>query len=124
MPVSGVLRGGQPCRRRVDRPAHLVCSLALIGVLVLALVLARRTRRLRAAEDAVVLLARSWSEDGSSRGRLCAAAQQVADAKLAFLAEPTRRNDGLVVTATAEASDMAGASFPLDPSARCWPAAA
>ncbi len=100
-----------------------LCALATVAAVVLALVLARRTRRLRAAEDAVVLLARSWSEDGSSRGRLCAATQQVADAKLAFLAEPTRRNDGLVITATAEASDLAGASFPLDPErsllARC-----
>ena len=108
----------------------LVAALILLVVLALAVgaalavVLARRTRRLRAAEDAVVLLARSWSEDGSSRGRLCAAAQQVADAKLAFLAEPTRRGDELTITATAEASDIAGLSLPIDPEgsviARCF----
>ena len=102
----------------------LLVVLALAAGAVLALVLVRRTRRLRAAEDAVVLLARSWSEDGSSRGRLCAAAQQVADAKLAFLAEPTRRGDELTITATAEASDIAGLSLPIDPEgsviARCF----
>ena len=94
----------------------IALALIAIGVAVaLAVVLVRRTRRLRAAEDAVVLLARSWSEDGGSRGRLCAATQQVADAKFAFLAEPTRRHDGLVITATAQASDLAGVTVPLDP---------
>ena len=91
----------------------LLVVLALVVCAALAVVLARRTRRLRAAEDAVVLLARSWSEDGSSRGRLCAAAKQVADAKLAFLAEPTRRGDELAVTATAEASGLAGLTVPI-----------
>ena len=38
-------------------------------------------RRLRAAEGAVVELARSWSEDGTSRGRVCAAARLVAGAR-------------------------------------------
>ena len=99
-------------------PDVLLIALALVAVgaaAVLAVLLVRGTRRLRAAEDAVVLLARSWSEDGGSRGRLCAAAQQVADAKLAFLAEPSRRDDGLVITATAEASDLAGVTVPMDP---------
>jgi diguanylate cyclase (GGDEF)-like protein len=95
----------------------LIVLLVLLVVAVLALVglVAMRTRRLRAAEDAVVLLARSWSEDGSSRGRVCAAAKQIADAKVAFLAEPTRRDDALVITATAEGGDLVGAQFPLDP---------
>jgi len=102
----------------------IFCVLLVAATGLLAAVLARRTRRLRAAEDAVVLLARSWSEDGSSRGRLCAAAQQVAEAKLAFLAEPTRRNDALVITATAQSGDLAGTSYPIDPErsllARCY----
>ena len=42
-----------------------------------------------------ITLARSWSEDGTSRGRVCAAAQLVAGAQAAFLAEPTRRGDAL-----------------------------
>jgi diguanylate cyclase (GGDEF)-like protein len=102
----------------------VLLALATGGAVVAAALLARRTRRLHAAEDAVVLLARSWSEDGSSRGRLCAAAQQVAGAELAFLAEPTRRDDGLVITATAQASELAGARVPLDAErsllARCF----
>jgi diguanylate cyclase (GGDEF)-like protein len=102
----------------------VLAGAGLAAAAVAASLLRMRTRRLRAAEDAVVLLARSWSEDGSSRGRVCAAAQQLAGAKLAFIAEPTRRNDALVVTATAQGGDLVGSQFPIDPEdselARCF----
>ena len=94
----------------------------LILLFVLAVVVAvgavgetlRRGRRLRALEDAVASLSRSWSEDGSSRGRVCAAAQQVAGAELALLAEPSRRGDALVITATADATAIGGTHIPID----------
>ncbi len=73
-----------------------------------------RGRRLGEARDAVVTLARAWAEDGSSRGRLCAAAAHAAGARLALLAEATPRVDGLRITATAEAADVAGRTLPLD----------
>ena len=102
----------------------ILLVLVAIAAAVLAVGVVVRTRRLRAAEDAIVLLARSWTEDGSSRGRVCAAAQQVASARLAFMAEPTRRNDALVITATAQASDLVGTRAPVDPEdsevARCF----
>jgi diguanylate cyclase (GGDEF)-like protein len=81
-----------------------------LGVIAL-----RRGRGRQAAEDAVVALARSWSEDGSSRGRLCAAAQLVAGGQAAFLAEVTRRGDAIQVTATAGVSELVGVESPLDP---------
>ena len=90
----------------------LAVSVALVALL--AAVALRRARRLRDLEDAVSALARSWSEDGSSRGRVCAAAQQVTSAELAFLAEPTRRGDALVITATADATSIGGTHIPLD----------
>jgi diguanylate cyclase (GGDEF)-like protein len=91
----------------------------LIALLVLvaaaAVVVAEtRGRRLAEARDAVVTLARAWSEDGSSRGRVCAAAAHAAGARLALLAEPMPRERALRVTATAEASSVAGEKLPLD----------
>ena len=104
--------------------ALLILLVLAVASSALAVLLVARTRRLRAAEDAVVLLARSWSEDGSSRGRVCAAAQQVAGAGAVFLAEPTRRDDALVITAAAQAGDLVGSRFPVDPEdselARCF----
>ncbi|HEV2784892.1 MAG TPA: sensor domain-containing diguanylate cyclase, partial [Solirubrobacteraceae bacterium] len=64
----------------------------------------------------VVTLARAWAEDGSSRGRLCAAAAHAAGARLALLAEPTPRGDALTITATADAPDLTGTTLPLDES--------
>lgn len=86
--------------------AALVAALVAAGVL--ATVASRRSQRLHAAEDAVVALARSWSEDGSSRGRLCAAAQLVAGGSGAFLAEQTRRGDALRITAAAGIPELVG----------------
>jgi diguanylate cyclase (GGDEF)-like protein len=73
--------------------------LTLAGAAALALLAVRRGRRLHSAERAVVELARSWSEDGTSRGRVCAAARLVAGARHAFVAELGRRGDVLRVTA-------------------------
>jgi diguanylate cyclase (GGDEF)-like protein len=86
---------------------------ALLGAGALAVLAARRGRRLRAAEEAVVTLARSWSEDGSSRGRLCAAARLVAGAELAFVAEPAA-GGRLRVTAAAGHDVAVGAEARLD----------
>ena len=87
--------------------------LALAAIVALAIVAVRRGRRQRAAEEAVVALARSWSEDGSSRGRLCAAARHVAGAEVVFLAEQTRRGDAVRVTAAAGAPELVGVEAPL-----------
>lgn len=85
----------------------------LVLVAVAAVVVAEtRGRRLAEARDAVVTLARAWSEDGSSRGRVCAAAAHAAGARLALLAEPMPRGQGLRVTATAEAPGIAGEKVP------------
>ena len=87
----------------------------LVAVAVAATVVAiLRGRRLAETRDAVVTLARAWAEDGSSRGRLCAAAAHAAGARLALLAEPTPRGDALTITATAEAPEVAGTTLPLD----------
>jgi diguanylate cyclase (GGDEF)-like protein len=95
--------------------------LALVVIVLLSLVAAaavvvaiRRDRRLAGARDAVVILTRAWSEDGSSRGRVCTAAAYAAGARLALLAEPTKRGDELVVTAASEAADVVGEVLPLD----------
>jgi diguanylate cyclase (GGDEF)-like protein len=95
--------------------ALVLLGLALAAVAVLAVLLARRGRRLRAAERAVIDLARSWSEDGTSRGRVCAAARLVADGHGALIAEPTRRGDALRVTAIDGAAHLLGTEAPLDP---------
>jgi diguanylate cyclase (GGDEF)-like protein len=84
---------------------------ALVAAVAVAIV---RGRRLVEARDAVVTLARAWAEDGSSRGRLCGAAVHAAGARLAMLAEPTKRGDELTITATAEAPDIVGMRLPLD----------
>ncbi|HEV3000800.1 MAG TPA: sensor domain-containing diguanylate cyclase [Solirubrobacteraceae bacterium] len=87
--------------------ATFLVLLALVAVAAIA-VATLRGRRLDEARDAVVTLARAWAEDGSSRGRLCAAAAHAAGARLALLAEATPRGDALRITATAEAPDVAG----------------
>jgi diguanylate cyclase (GGDEF)-like protein len=95
----------------------LPLSLALVVlaalVVALAVVAARRGRRLSALNTAVVALARSWSEDGTSRGLLCMAAGEVAGAQFAYLAEQSRRGDELLISATANHPDLAGESIPL-----------
>ena len=98
----------------------MTAAAAIVLVLLVALaaglagVAWRRGRRLDALEDAVLALARSWSEDGTSRGLLCTAARQVAGANVAYLAEPTRRGDELVISAAANRLDLVGRSAPLD----------
>ena len=96
--------------------ALLIALVLLLAVAVAFLVrlLSRRARRLREVEGAVIALARSWSEDGSSRGRICAAAQQATRAEFAMLTEPTRRGDALVVTATADATMLGGTELAMD----------
>ncbi|HEX2087856.1 MAG TPA: sensor domain-containing diguanylate cyclase [Solirubrobacteraceae bacterium] len=95
----------------------MLTAVVILLVLVAAAAAAAavvRGRRLQEARDAVVTLARAWSEDGSSRGRVCAAAAHAAGARLALLAEPTPRGDAMTITATAEAPDVAGTTLPLD----------
>jgi diguanylate cyclase (GGDEF)-like protein len=94
--------------------ALLISLLALVAVAATVVAMVRG-RRLAETRDAVVTLARAWAEDGSSRGRLCAAAAHAAGARLALLAEPTPRGDALTITATAEAPEVAGTTLPLDP---------
>jgi diguanylate cyclase (GGDEF)-like protein len=93
--------------------ALIIVLLALAAAAAAAVAIVRG-RRLGETRDAVVTLARAWAEDGSSRGRLCAAAAHAAGARLALLAEPTPRGDALTVTATAEAPGVAGMTLPLD----------
>ena len=93
----------------------ILLAAAVIAASALGLLATRRGRRMRAAEDAVVTLARSWSEDGSSRGRVCVAAQLVAGAEAAFLAEPSPRGDVIRITAAAGAPDLVGIEAELDP---------
>ena len=93
----------------------------LVGVLIVLVALAaaatalavRRGRRLAEARDAVLTLAQAWAEDGSSRGRLTAAAAHAAGARLALLAEPALRSDDLVITAASGAPYLVGATLPL-----------
>ena len=96
-------------------PALLILLALLAVAATIAAVL--RGRRLVEARDAVVTLARAWAEDGSSRGRLCGAAAHASGARMAMLAEPTKRGDELMITATAEApQDVIGMRLPLDES--------
>jgi diguanylate cyclase (GGDEF)-like protein len=95
----------------------VLLAAALLAATAFALVAERRGRRLLAAQDAVVSLARSWSEDGSSRGRLCAAAQLVSGAEAVFLAEPTRRGDTIRITAAVGLPDLVGTEAKVDPDA-------
>ena len=88
--------------------------LALLALGALAFLAVRRGRRLAALEDAVHALARSWSEAGTSRGLLCTAARHVAGAHSAYLAEPTRRGDELVISAVAGAPALEGRRIALD----------
>ncbi len=95
----------------VSAIALTLLACAAIAFAAAALV---RGRRLGEARDAMITLARAWSEDGSSRGRVCAAAAHAAGGRFAFLAEPTPRGDALRVTATAEAPGVIGETVPLD----------
>ncbi len=103
----------------LDSGAPVTLALALLLVVavavaaVLAVVAARRAARVRAADRAVVALARAMTEEGSSREHLVEAARQIADAQGAFLAEPDRRGDHLVVTASA-GIDLDDLRLPLD----------
>ena len=89
--------------------------LALAGAGVLAVIAVRRGHRMRAAERAIVELTRSWSEDGTSRGRVCAAARLVAGARHAFIAELSRRGDVLRITAVDGDPRLVGYEALLDP---------
>ena len=95
-------------------PIAILLVLLALAAAALAVVAFRRGRRLDALEDAVVALARSWSEDGTSRGLLCTAARHVAGAEVAYLAEPTRRGDELVISAVANNRALQGTRLPLD----------
>jgi diguanylate cyclase (GGDEF)-like protein len=96
--------------------AALIVLASLLGLaaVVFGTLAISRGRRQHQLQDAVAALARSWSEDGSSRGRVCAAAQQGTGADLAFLAEPTRRGDALQITATSDASVLSGLHLEID----------
>ena len=96
-------------------PLAILLALLAIAAAAFAVIALQRGRRLQATERAIVELTGSWSEDGSSRGRMCAAARQVTGADFAFLAEPTRRGDALGVTATAAAVTAGGALIAIDP---------
>jgi diguanylate cyclase (GGDEF)-like protein len=87
---------------------------AVATSVALAVLAARRGGRMRAAEQAVVELARSWSEDGTSRGRVCSAARSVGGARHAFIAEVSRRGDRLRVTAVDGDPSLLGYEAPLD----------
>jgi diguanylate cyclase (GGDEF)-like protein len=96
-------------------PLLLIALLAAcVAAALLGFEMLRRGRRLHAAEQAVHALAQAWSEDGSSRGRVCSAAQRIAGAHLAVLAEPTRRGDAMLITATSDVPQLGGATLPLD----------
>jgi diguanylate cyclase (GGDEF)-like protein len=93
----------------------VVLALLVLAAAAAAAVAVARGRRLTEARAAVATLSRAWSEDGSSRGRVCAAAAHAAGARLALLAEPTPRGEALRITATAEAPGVAGTTLPLGP---------
>jgi diguanylate cyclase (GGDEF)-like protein len=93
----------------------VLLALAVLVAAALGALAVRRGRRLRAAERAVVELARSWSEDGTSRGRVCASARLVADARHAFIAELSRRGDVLRITAVDGNPELLGYEAVLDP---------
>ena len=89
--------------------AALLALAALAAAAVAVAIL--RGRRLREARDAVVTLARSWAEDGSSRGRVTAAAAHASGARIALLAEPAPRSQDLTVTAAAGAPYLVGSTI-------------
>jgi diguanylate cyclase (GGDEF)-like protein len=93
----------------------VLLALAALAAAALGALAVRRGRRLRTAERAVVELARSWSEDGTSRGRVCASARLVAGARHAFIAELSRRGDVLRVTAIDGDPALLGYETVLDP---------
>jgi diguanylate cyclase (GGDEF)-like protein len=95
----------------------ILLAATLVAATAFAVLAIRRGKRMRAAEDAVVALARSWSEDGSSRGRLCAAAQLISGASAVFLAEPSRRGDTIRITAAVGVPELVGAEAKVDPDA-------
>ena len=92
----------------------ILLAAAVLAAIALAVIAWRHGRRTRAAENAIVTIARSWSEDGSSRGRVCEAALRVAGAEAAFLAEPAR-GDAIRITAAAGANGLLGFEVPMDP---------
>ncbi len=110
-------RGSPRTRASLGAAVTLVLALLLAAAVALAAVLAvvatRRAARLEAADRAVVALARGMTEEGGSRRQLVEAARQIADAQGAFLAEPDRRGDHLVVTASA-GIDLDDLRLPLD----------
>ena len=91
----------------------LLLVLAVAAAGALWVVAERRAGRIRAADRAVVALARAMSEEGSSRQHLVDAAREIADAEVAYLAQPDRRDPVLVVTASAGA-ELVDLPFPLD----------
>ena len=93
----------------------VLLALAVTAAAGLGTLAVRRGRRLRAAERAVVEIARSWSEDGTSRGRVCAGARLVAGARHAFVAELSRRGDVLRITAIDGNPQLLGYEAVLDP---------
>ena len=93
----------------------ILLAVTVAAGLAFAWLAVRRGRRSHAAEAAVLTVVRSWSEDGSSRGRVCAAAQLVARAEIAFLAEPSRRDDVIAITAASGATELLDLETPLDP---------
>jgi diguanylate cyclase (GGDEF)-like protein len=99
----------------VSTPALIVVLLASALVTAAAVVAAvRARRRVDAAEAALVALARTLSEDGGSRERLCTAARMIAHAEVALLTEPHPREEALVVT-YASGAEVAGLRIPLEP---------
>jgi diguanylate cyclase (GGDEF)-like protein len=116
MPV----RFARPPRPGIAHPdvTVIVLTTLLAATAVLAAALAvvahRRGARMRMSEGAVMALARSWSEDGSSRGRLCASVKLVAGAEGVFLAEVARRGDALHITAAAGVPELIGVEAELD----------
>ncbi len=91
----------------------LLLVLATVTACAFALLAARRARRIRAADAAVVALTRAVSDEGGSRAHLVDAVRQVAGAEVALLAEPNRRGTELVVTAAA-GRELADLRFAMD----------
>ena len=103
---------------RVDLTNRMLATAIIVllaaTAIAFAVVAARRGRRLDEASGAVLALARSWSEDGGSRSRVCEAAAHAAGSRVALLAEPSRRGDMLIVTATADIPAAEGTTVPID----------
>ncbi len=94
----------------------VVAALALAAAAVLGVVAVRRGRHLAAANDALVGLVRSTSEEGGSREQLVGATQRTADAAAVFLAEPDGREPELRITAST-VPELVGLRLPLETTA-------